>query len=218
MRDLFSHNLTDVIYQNDKMNYSKLALAAALVAGASAFTPVQQQSVSTALFDGPTLGAGGMADTRDPDALEHEDPRKSISAAPSFEEYLKMRDGGGDSGAAASSPAPAPASASASASAPASGGNYGKYDEKLWDNEAKKDVYAAWDPNSPRSPNNFNPFETWDGNSPDASGFYPGEGRYKDPIRPDVSFQTMMAEREEAEERKANPKPGEVPGCPGCRT
>lgn len=37
------------------------------------------------------LGAGGMADTRDPDELDHEDPRKSISAAPTFEEYLKMR-------------------------------------------------------------------------------------------------------------------------------
>ena len=26
--------------------------------------------------------------------MQHEDPRKSISAAPSFEEYLKQRDGG----------------------------------------------------------------------------------------------------------------------------
>lgn len=26
------------------------------------------------------------------------------------------------------------------------------------------------------------------GNKCDASGYYPGEGRYKDPIRPDVSF------------------------------
>lgn len=39
-------------------------------------------------------GAGGMADTRDPDAYEDEDPRKSISEAPSFEEYLKMREAG----------------------------------------------------------------------------------------------------------------------------
>ncbi|CAM9746564.1 unnamed protein product [Discosporangium mesarthrocarpum] len=38
-----------------------------------------------------TLGAGGMADTRDPEPLEHEDPRKSISAAPSFQEYLRSR-------------------------------------------------------------------------------------------------------------------------------
>lgn len=125
---------------------------------------------------------------------------------------------------------------------------YGKYDNQLWDNVAKKDVYAAWDPNQPRSPMNFNPFETWEGkfslvkrspvfetanrvlpgsyplcsltiegNSPDASGYYPGEGRYKDPMRPDVNFQIMMDERKEAEERAANPKPGDVVGAPGCR-
>jgi hypothetical protein len=92
---------------------------------------------------------------------------------------------------------------------------YGEYDEKLWDNDAKKEVYNKWDPNSPRSTRNFNPFETWNGNSPDASGIYPGEPRYKDPIRPDVNFAIMMAERAEAEERAANPKPGDVPGAPG---
>jgi len=32
-----------------------------------------------------------MADTRNPDAYNDEDPRKSISAAPSFDEYLKQR-------------------------------------------------------------------------------------------------------------------------------
>jgi hypothetical protein len=32
-----------------------------------------------------------MADTRDPDVYVDEDPRKSISAAPSFEEYMKAR-------------------------------------------------------------------------------------------------------------------------------
>ena len=36
-------------------------------------------------------GAGGMFDTRDPAAFKHEDPRKSIAEAPSFEEYLKSR-------------------------------------------------------------------------------------------------------------------------------
>lgn len=70
-----------------------LALVAALAGSTAAFSPIQQQAVSnTALFNG--LGAGGMADTRDPDELDHEDSRKSISAAPSFEEYLKSRDGG----------------------------------------------------------------------------------------------------------------------------
>ena len=71
----------------------------------------------------------------------------------------------------------------------------GKYDEQEWGLPAKLDVYGTWDPNAPRSPMNFNPFETYEGNSPDASGFYPGEGRYKDPIRPDVNFAAMQEER-----------------------
>ena len=52
------------------------------------------------------IGAGGMADTRDPEARDDEDPRKSISAAPFFEEYLKQRDGeGGAAPATAAAPA-----------------------------------------------------------------------------------------------------------------
>ena len=88
----------------------------------------------------------------------------------------------------------------------------------MWDNEAKKEIYNAWDPNSPRSPMNFNPFETFLGNSPDASGYYPGEAFYKDPSRGNINFAQMMIERGEAEERAANPKPGNAPGCKGCRT
>ena len=64
---------------------------------------------------------------------------------------------------------------------------------------------------------NFNPFETFEGNSPDASGKYPGEGRYKDPVRPDVSFALMQEERKILDDIAANPKPGNVPGAPGCR-
>ena len=78
------------------------------------FSPAMKSGLSTALFNGPEIGAGGMADTRNPDALEHEDARKSISAAPSFEEYLKMRDSG-----AAAAPAPAPAAPAPAAPAPA---------------------------------------------------------------------------------------------------
>ena len=118
--------------------------------------------------------------------------------------------------------------ASASAFAPAPFGTrtstrvfsdyvYGEFDDQLWDNEAKKTIYNKWDPSKPRSTRNFNPFETWEGNSPDASGVYPGEPRYKDPKRGDVSFAIMMAERAEAEERAANPKAGSAPGCPGCK-
>lgn len=94
---------------------------------------------------------------------------------------------------------------------------YGKYDDKMWDNEAKKEVYGAWDPSQPRSATNFNPFETFEGNSPDASGFYPGEGFYKDPLRGEINFAQMMVERGEAEARAASPKPGDVPGAPGRR-
>ena len=32
-----------------------------------------------------------MADTRDPEPFQHEDKRKSISVAPSFEEYMKQK-------------------------------------------------------------------------------------------------------------------------------
>lgn len=52
---------------------------------------------------------------------------------------------------------------------------YGEYDDKLWDNDAKKEIYDKWDPSAPRSPLNFNPFETYKGNSCDASGIFPGE-------------------------------------------
>lgn len=73
--------------------------------------------------------------------------------------------------------------ASASAFAPAQNARmsttlnfeYGEYDDKLYDQTAKKDVYSKWDPMSPRSSRNFNPFETFKGNSPEASGVYPGE-------------------------------------------
>ncbi|KAL7479307.1 hypothetical protein ACHAW6_005043 [Cyclotella cf. meneghiniana] len=196
----------------------KLVIVSALLATTAAFTPAAQFGRTSALNQ--HIGAGGMADTRNPDPVAHEDPRKSISAAPSFEEYLKQRAGvTAAPAAAAPAPAAAPAAAAPAAAAPAAAGGfqYGEYDEKLWDQVSKKDVYNKWDPNSPRSTRNFNPFETFKGNSCDASGIYPGEPRYKDPIRGDANYQTMMAEKADAEERAANPKPGNVPGCPGCK-
>lgn len=95
--------------------------------------------------------------------------------------------------------------------------SYGRFDGKMWDNEAKKEMYASWDPNAPRTPDNFNPFETFDGNSPDASGNFPGESFYKDPLRGNINFAQMMIERGEADERAANPKAGDKPGAPGNR-
>mmetsp|Transcript_26895 Transcript_26895/g.59040 ORF Transcript_26895/g.59040 Transcript_26895/m.59040 type:complete len:127 (-) Transcript_26895:196-576(-) len=94
---------------------------------------------------------------------------------------------------------------------------YGEMDGKMWDNDAKKIIYEKFDPSAPRSVLNFNPFETFDGNSPDCSGYYPGETGYKDPQRGDVNFASMLVEKAEIEERLANPKPGYAPGCPGCR-
>ena len=63
-----------------------------------------------------------MADTRNPDAKDDEDPRKSISAAPSFEEYLKQRAGEGSTAAAPAAAAPAAAAPAAAAPAGAAGG------------------------------------------------------------------------------------------------
>ncbi|KAL7530255.1 hypothetical protein ACHAWF_003301 [Thalassiosira exigua] len=89
----------------------KLFVAFALASTACAFTPNSAVRHSTSLQQ--HVGAGGMADTRDPEAFADEDPRKSISAAPSFEEYLKQRDGGG---AAAAPAAAAPAATSSGGS------------------------------------------------------------------------------------------------------
>ena len=66
------------------------------------------------------IGSGGMADTRIVETKDDEDPRKSISAAPSFEEYLKQREGGGATAVAA-----APAAAAPAAAAPAAAGGGG---------------------------------------------------------------------------------------------
>merc|ERR1712086_425409 len=75
--------------------------------------------------------------------------------------------------------------------------------------------YSAWDPQSPRSDLNFNPFErNPDGNAADCSGFFPGEAKYKDPMRPDASFEIMMAENAAMAEINADPK-SQITGAPG---
>ena len=70
-----------------------MIVLAALFVGANAFTPAATFSRGSVVVNSepPNLGAGGMADTRDPEEYQDNDPRKSISAAPSFEEYLKQR-------------------------------------------------------------------------------------------------------------------------------
>ena len=94
------------------MNFSKMLLALAMVGSASAFMAAPQprvwgvamqsdrqlgpdgnplDPVKIAPVNTEHVGKGGMVDTRDPEVMTHEDPRKSISAAPSFEEYMKQR-------------------------------------------------------------------------------------------------------------------------------
>ena len=81
----------------------KFVVLSSIIATTAAFAPAAQFGRTTALNQ--HIGSGGMADTRNPDAYVDEDPRKSISAAPSFEEYLKSRAGGGGAAPAAAAPA-----------------------------------------------------------------------------------------------------------------
>mmetsp|Transcript_7144 Transcript_7144/g.10006 ORF Transcript_7144/g.10006 Transcript_7144/m.10006 type:complete len:81 (-) Transcript_7144:69-311(-) len=72
-----------------------LVLLSVFMAMVSAFVPASQPlQRSKALRSdqgNKHVGTGGMNDTRDPDPVDDEDPRKSISAAPTFEEYLKLK-------------------------------------------------------------------------------------------------------------------------------
>jgi len=98
----------------------KLLFSLALISSACAFTAPNVAVRSPVVLD--QLGSGGMADTRDPEASNNEDPRKSISAAPSFEEYLKQRDAGASSATIAAAPAAAAPAAAAPAAAMGGGG------------------------------------------------------------------------------------------------
>ncbi len=72
-----------------------------------------------------------------------------------------------------------------------------------------------WDPKKTRTSDNFNPFEkNEDGNSCDPNGYFPGETKYGDPIRPSVSYATMQAEAKAYAAAAADPKNKEKgPGC-----
>lgn len=75
--------------------------------------------------------------------------------------------------------------------------------------------FRSYDPTAKRTQDNFNPFEkNEDGNSVDTNGYFPGETRYSDPIRPDVSYATMQAELKAYAAAAADPK-NSVKG-PGC--
>ena len=82
----------------------------------------QNQVRTTSTILSQHIGSGGMADTRIVDTKDDEDPRKSISAAPSFEEYLKQREGATAATTSPPPPDPAVASTPAPASSTGSGG------------------------------------------------------------------------------------------------
>lgn len=70
----------------------------------------------------------------------------------------------------------------------------GKYDGKVWDDDAKTDVLSTYDASQPWSDTNFDPFKKdIKGNSCDSSGYYPGQTMYKDPIRPAVTWADYQA-------------------------
>jgi len=92
-----------------------IAITAATTVDAFTFVPQHNVKQTTwILLNNEGLGAGGMADTRNPDPVENEDARKSISAAPSFEEYMKMRQGS-EQGSATTTAVTTPSSPSAAA-------------------------------------------------------------------------------------------------------
>lgn len=99
---LFRHHF----YRYDgtfRESQTKMVVLAALVAGASAFSPAKPAFASSALFNQKTdwnsaaeLGwsMGGEDYTREVKTQKHDDARKSIHEAPSFEEYMKQRQSG----------------------------------------------------------------------------------------------------------------------------
>ena len=87
----------------------------------------------------------------------------------------------------------------------------------IWGFDRQKEIFLAWDPESPRTYTNFSPFErNLDGAKCDSNGCFPGESRgYQPPNRPDVNWQIMQEEKVKLDELKQHPKWG-LSGKPGC--
>jgi len=87
----------------------------------------------------------------------------------------------------------------------------------IWGFDRQKQIFDAWDPESPRTYTNFNPFErNGDGAKCDENGCFPGESRgYKSPNRPDVSWDIMQKEKVKLDDLSKSPKWG-LKGKPGC--
>ena len=87
----------------------------------------------------------------------------------------------------------------------------------VWCVEAKAIVLERWDPESPRTYENFNPFERNDENRLcDTAGCFPGQSRgYRSPLLPRSSFAEMQADKVKMEEIAKHPK-FDLKGKPGC--
>jgi len=91
-----------------------------------------------------------------------------------------------------------------------------RFNGQIWGIDAKIAVFEEWDPEQPRTYDNFNPFErNEDGAQCDTNGCYPGSSRgYQPPNRPDTSWAIMQEEQKQMEVIKANPKYS-ITGRPG---
>eukprot|EP00965_Chrysotila_dentata_P235649 6200882-Pleurochrysis_carterae.AAC.2 len=83
-----------------------------------------------------------------------------------------------------------------------------KFNGGVWGMEQKLEVFKAWNPESARDYDNFNPFERNDeGSMCDTNGCFPGQSRgYSIPIRPDASWAIMQEENKVMDELKKDPK------------
>merc|ERR1719214_272938 len=86
----------------------------------------------------------------------------------------------------------------------------------IWDLASKTRVFEAWDPEKPRTYENFNPFERNNESAMcDTNGCFPGQSRgYKSPNRPDQSWDIMQKEKALMDELAKDPK-FNVTGKPG---
>ena len=88
--------------------------------------------------------------------------------------------------------------------------------DDIWGHEAKMAAYNAWDPEKPRSYDNFNPFERNDeAQQCDVNGCFPGQGKgYVVPNRPDINWARQQELNAIMEELKKEPK-FQTTGKPG---
>mmetsp|Transcript_9207 Transcript_9207/g.20024 ORF Transcript_9207/g.20024 Transcript_9207/m.20024 type:complete len:219 (-) Transcript_9207:433-1089(-) len=200
-----------------------VAFAATSYVGPAAFAASKMGRSQVAMQHGGK-GFGGGEATRDPEptVIDPNDPKgkqQAIHKAESFADYLARRSGGAPAPAPApAAPAPvaaAPAPAPVAASAPVAV-NLANRANEIWGYDAKKAMYDLWNPEAPRTYENFNPFERNDeGAMADFNGCFPGQSRgYKSPLRPDQSWAIMQEEAAKMEILKQDPK-FSITGRPG---